>query len=188
MSSIDSNDKPTPPEANHHEIQAAPPKAISPRKLEANRQNALHSTGPQTPEGKEKSSRNAVSHGIFVKHFLNGAAPETIEEIEALTAGLQKHFEPANAMEEILMGKVIVETVRYGRVLRLEQQELARKNIFYHPAVDRVGRYTTSTSRALFHAIDQLERIQGARRARESAAESSSPKSDDDFAAEIVDD
>ena len=32
------------------------PKPISSRKLAANRRNALHATGPRSPEGKEKVS------------------------------------------------------------------------------------------------------------------------------------
>ena len=40
-------------------------KAISVRKLIANRRNAKKSTGPRTPQGKAYSSRNALKHGLF---------------------------------------------------------------------------------------------------------------------------
>ena len=36
----------------------------SDRKIEANRENAQHSTGPKTEEGKQKSSQNARRHGL----------------------------------------------------------------------------------------------------------------------------
>jgi hypothetical protein len=153
-------------------VETQPTTAVSPRKIEANRQNAQHSTGPKTPEGKAKSSQNSITHGIFTKQFLNGAAPETIAEVEALAAGIQEHYQPVGMVEEILVQKIVVETARYGRILGLEQQELARRHAFFGAAVDRVGRYTTSTSRGLFRTIEELERIQAVRKARETAAAS----------------
>ncbi len=38
---------------------------VSQAKLAANRANALRSTGPQTPEGKQKSSQNALKFGLL---------------------------------------------------------------------------------------------------------------------------
>jgi hypothetical protein len=35
-------------------------------KVEANRRNALKSTGPRTAQGKANSRKNAVKHGLFV--------------------------------------------------------------------------------------------------------------------------
>ena len=37
---------------------------ISPQKREANRNNARKSTGPKSVEGKARSARNAVTHGL----------------------------------------------------------------------------------------------------------------------------
>ena len=37
----------------------------SPKKAEANRRNALNSTGPRTPEGKAAVRLNALKHGLL---------------------------------------------------------------------------------------------------------------------------
>src|SRR5437016_3741343 len=38
---------------------------ISARKLRANRENSQRSTGPRTEAGKQKSARNAETHGAY---------------------------------------------------------------------------------------------------------------------------
>src|SRR5438094_9229461 len=42
----------------------------SSRKVEANRRNALKSTGPRTTNGKRRVARNAIRHGFFSKWLL----------------------------------------------------------------------------------------------------------------------
>ena len=82
-----------------NEETTKPTKATSPRKIEANRKNAQHSTGPKTDEGKAKSSKNSITHGIFVAKFLDGATSETIAEIEELAAALREHYDPPGVLE-----------------------------------------------------------------------------------------
>jgi len=161
--------------------QTGPTRTTSPRKIEANRRNAQCSTGPKTPEGKSKSSQSSITHGIFVRQFLNGAAHETIAEIEALAAGIREYYKPQGPLEEILVQKIVVETARYGRVLGFEHQQLTRDHAFViSRGVDCIDRYTTSTSRALFRAIQELKRLQAARKAGDCPAASSRESADAD--------
>ncbi|SYZ74483.1 hypothetical protein TRIP_C90111 [Candidatus Zixiibacteriota bacterium] len=44
---------------------------VSQKQLIANRLNALKSTGPRTPLGKLRSSRNALKHGLYSKFNLS---------------------------------------------------------------------------------------------------------------------
>ena len=43
---------------------------ISDKQIEANRMNALKSTGPRSIEGKEKSAQNALKFGFTAKKLL----------------------------------------------------------------------------------------------------------------------
>jgi hypothetical protein len=56
---------------NSAAAQLAKPKSVtvSERKLKANRENAKKSTGPRTSRGKGFSRRNALKHGLFVRHI-----------------------------------------------------------------------------------------------------------------------
>ena len=57
------------------------PSMSSLKQIEANRRNALKSTGPTTPEGKERSRCNAVRHGLTAETVI--AALEDAEDYES---------------------------------------------------------------------------------------------------------
>jgi len=119
-----------------------------------------------------RSSQNSITRAIFVKKFVKGATPETVAETEELAAGLREYYKPDDVAEEILVQKIVVETARYGRVLGLEQPEPGATPGYLFHCLDKVMRYTTSTSRALYRDIEELERVQAARKAREESAAS----------------
>jgi len=155
-------------------VGSAPPTAVSTKKIEANRRNAQHSTGPKTAEGKAKTAQNAIKHGIFVKQLLQRAPAEFAAEMETFAQEMRDYYQPVGKLEEILVDKIVVEHMRYARILAVDQYEVGRPNAFWWPAVDRVACYATSANRALSRAMEDLERIQNARKARESAAAANS--------------
>jgi len=100
----------------------------SSRKLEANRKNALQSTGPRTPEGKQKARWNALEHGLLAQEAIIpfGPAQEDDAEMEHLLTALRDDLQPSGALEEILVEKIAVCYWRLRRVLRAENGEIRR--------------------------------------------------------------
>ena len=70
---------------------------MSPAQLEANRRNALKSTGPRTPKGQVISNMNASRHGIFCKEAVvrGRCIKEDDQEFTALHRRLRRELEPA---------------------------------------------------------------------------------------------
>ncbi|MFZ5801652.1 MAG: hypothetical protein ACOY3K_00875 [Candidatus Omnitrophota bacterium] len=92
------------------------------KQIEANKQNALVSTGPVTPEGKAIVAQNAVKHGIFAKDLIiaAGDGKEDEKEYRELLAGLVESLNPVGQMECLLVEKIAVDFWRLKRVLRFE--------------------------------------------------------------------
>lgn len=93
---------------------------LSPRKLEANRENARRSTGPTSEEGKAVSSRNNFRHG-FTGAFclLPGESPE---EFNQLVADLSEEHQPATVTESILVNDMARHYWLHQRALRMQEE------------------------------------------------------------------
>jgi hypothetical protein len=86
--------------------------------IEANRRNAAHSTGPRTPAGKGKSSKNALSHGLRAE--LPVLPGERAEDWEVHRAGVFRGLSPVGTLEEALAGRVALCLWRLRRVAAYE--------------------------------------------------------------------
>ena len=71
------------------------------RQIEANRRNALKSTGPITPEGKERSRRNAFRHGLTSETVI--ASLEDREDYQAFEAAVIADYDAETAVERELV-------------------------------------------------------------------------------------
>jgi hypothetical protein len=109
------------------------PTGVSPQKLAANRANARHSTGPTTPEGKEKSSQNSRKHGFFARNPLppGEEGDKLWEHYGDLVAGIWEHYRPVGYMEGLLTEKIIAESIRFSRLLTYEGKYVGEQRAFY---------------------------------------------------------
>ena len=75
-------------------------------------------SGPNTPEGKAASSRNATRHGLTAMHPV---VTETDRpEFEALEAHLRFSLAPTGFLQELAYGRILISAWNMQRVLKLE--------------------------------------------------------------------
>jgi hypothetical protein len=74
----------------------------------ANRANAQHSTGPRTPEGKARSSPNALKHGVFSATLAWAGEPlnELGAERDTVLSGLLERYAPEGIEEEMIVDEM----------------------------------------------------------------------------------
>ena len=141
--------------------------------------------GPNTPEGKARSSQNALKHGL-----LTGASLlywEDPEELHALETQLRHLYQPAGFDEELLVDRIVV---GYWQLRRSFRAETGAMNSYYNTALagtdspeydaavrldhacavmgsnehlERIQRYGAQIERRLRRAIQDLQCLQAAR-------------------------
>jgi hypothetical protein len=147
----------------------------NPAKIAANRQNAKHSTGPRTTEGKNASSRNALKHGLTAKSVI--IFDESEAEYEAFRADLVQWLDPVGALEAQIAQRLIE---AYWSARRSPRAEAALFNdagshscgVFTSmtQSVAAFTRYDVANTRKIQMLTDQLERLQARRRAEAPSA------------------
>jgi hypothetical protein len=138
--------------------------STSAAKLAANRANAQLSTGPVTQPGKTISARNTRKHGFYAKRLFEPVevGNEEHQEYVQMLEAMRGDWQPAGALEEVLVEKIVAEMLRYGRWLALERKVLPQ--LYECRSVDPIMRCQATINRHLFQAIAQLERLQRQRK------------------------
>jgi hypothetical protein len=95
--------------------------------LAANRANAELSTGPKTPEGKAKSSLNAVKTALTGQTVL--LPSDDVAAYESHVQSFIDHYNPATPREKDLVQSIADTTWRMKRIPSLEAAILARGSI-----------------------------------------------------------
>jgi hypothetical protein len=88
------------------------------KQIEANRRNALKSTGPRTPEGKERSRRNALRHGLTAETVI--AAIEDAEDYQAFETAVIADYDVESAVERELVLRLASVLWRLRRATGIE--------------------------------------------------------------------
>ena len=91
--------------------------------IKANRKNAKKSTGPRTAEGKTRSAKNALKHGLLARDtVMPGEDPA---DFDRQLSALEADIHPANSLEFELVRQIADAQWRMRRLTRLETGFLA---------------------------------------------------------------
>jgi hypothetical protein len=90
----------------------------SDKQIQANRRNALKSTGPKTPEGKAAVRLNARTHGLRSQEVLLPGEDE--EALKGLNENLRAELQPVGELENLLLDSIVAAHWRLRRLRRVE--------------------------------------------------------------------
>src|ERR1700677_2739037 len=107
----------------------------------ANRANALLSTGPRTPAGKQRSSLNALRHGLTAASAV--LPSEDQAAYDAHRRGFFGEYQPATPTETQLVQEIADTAWRINRIPALEAALL-----------DRAANPPTDEARIAFDIVD----------------------------------
>ena len=90
------------------------------KQIEANRRNALHSTGPHE-EGKPRTRLNALKHGGYAKILIPDESDKDLVRLKRIYLA---HYRPRTALEQQHVLKLAVLEWRFQRFARMEAEIL----------------------------------------------------------------
>ena len=126
---------------------------ISDEQQESNRQNAQHSTGPKSPEGKEAVRLNALTYGLRARDLI--LPNEDPEEYKQLWARLETQWQPQTHTERLYLEQMSTSKwllARYAKTeWRMYQYRLPLKQEL--PLLDRVSALRARLERSFTSAM-----------------------------------
>jgi hypothetical protein len=164
---------------------------LSPARAEASRKNGAKSRGPKTEQGKARSSRNPLRHGLCAeKHVVVDG--ESAEAFAAFEAALVADLAPEGALQALLAGRIARAAWRLERAERIEAELFAREmhGLFGDGdlglalirdgngarAFDVLLRYRGAAQAELFRTLRTLKALQAEQAARPEPAVAPAPR------------
>jgi hypothetical protein len=152
------------PIANPQQPIANSQPLIPERRTRANRENALHSTGPRTESGKQRSSLNALRHGLTAR-----TAVLPTEDAGAYQRHIQQfldEYKPATPTETQLFHEIANTAWRLNRIPFLEAELLSQdpNPQALIPQLATLGLHGSRLSHQFQKAVEHLRDVQEDRR------------------------
>jgi hypothetical protein len=136
--------------------------------IAANRINAQASTGAATAAGKARSSRNALSSGLFSRGDF--VLPDEQAQYAEFCASFQTHLEPEGPIEQTLSAEIIHAAWRMRRCSAVAAGLTGSLDPMVDPAAAQtqqaVDRARNDAHRAFQRSLSELRRLQTERQFR----------------------
>src|SRR5437899_6799968 len=134
------------------------------KQIEANRRNALKSTGPRTPEAKAAVRMNSLRHGLRARTVVLPA--ENAGEFHQLCNDLEAEWQPQSRTEQFYVEQMAVSQWKLTRVEVAEKSILNQeaRATFQIPLIDKLWQCQHRLERSYARAQRELERLQNSRR------------------------
>ena len=97
------------------------------KQINANRQNASKSTGPQTPEGKSTASQNSFKHGMYAAQGLFPG--ESRAEFDLHRDQIYEEYNPVGTIEKHLTELI---AIHLWRLRHSNRTQIAAVNSLHH--------------------------------------------------------
>ncbi len=94
----------------------------SQRRIDASRANGSLSGGPKTPEGRRRSAKNKIRHGILAQTVV--LDDEDRDEFVKLLSAFEAEYSPQTQSESVLVDHLAVSTWRMMRIWGIEKAGL----------------------------------------------------------------
>lgn len=132
----------------------ARPRRASAEAAAASRRNGARSRGPCTEEGKERSSQNAVRHGLRADHQPFSSEDEAW--LQACAQQMHDHLQPESLQERELFEEMLVASVRLRRAEALLAARCEPVPAAFE-AVRIPSKVPVQDIRAIVHAVIDVE-------------------------------
>jgi hypothetical protein len=158
----------------------------SQRQIDSARRNGARSRGPASPEGRAKSARNSLKHGLSSKKIFV-LSNESEESFDSTLEAVNQHYQPASDLERDLCLEIaharwrlrrlwIIETGMFDR--EMDRQDAVMRDTYRnfdeglrlagafevlakpHGGLGLLTHYESRLQRSFNRAVTRLEQIQ----------------------------
>ncbi len=120
----------------------------------ANKEKAKHSTGPRTAEGKQRSSQNALKHGLCaLDPLIPGEDPDAFQQH---FCEIELDLQPASAIESNVVEQIADISWRLKRLSRIEAAVITA---FYDATAEQPLNQDNDTDQLLGKALAHHDRL-----------------------------